>query len=78
MSDEESRQLPVQIDAVTLDMAGMSTWMTDAGPVDVLAGLEDLSGRLVPYEELVQRSTVVVGRTLVIHAASLDDIIRAK
>ena len=35
MSDAEARALPVQIDGTTLDMAGMSTWMTDAGPFDV-------------------------------------------
>lgn len=35
-TDAEARALPVQIDATTLDMAGMSTWMTDAGPFDVL------------------------------------------
>ena len=46
MTDEEARQLPVQIDATTLDMAGMITWMTDAGPFDVLAGLEGRDGRL--------------------------------
>jgi hypothetical protein len=40
MTDAEARALPVQIDGTTLDMAGMSTWMTDAGPFDVLAGLE--------------------------------------
>jgi hypothetical protein len=37
MSDAEARRLPVQIDATSLDMAGMTTWMTDAGPFDVLA-----------------------------------------
>jgi len=36
MSDEEAGGLPVQIDATPLDMAGMSTWMTDAGLFDVL------------------------------------------
>jgi hypothetical protein len=62
MTDAEARALPVRIDATTLDMAGMSTWMTDAGPFDVLAGLESPDGRLVPYEELAQRATVLHGR----------------
>src|SRR5580658_9371613 len=53
MSDAEARMLPVQIDSTTLDMAGMSTWMTDAGPFDVLAGLKAADGHLVGYEELV-------------------------
>ncbi len=59
-------------------MAGMSTWMTDAGPFDVLAGLEAPDGRLVPYEELIVRSTVLRGDGFVIRAAGLEDIIRAK
>jgi hypothetical protein len=40
MTDDEARLLPVQLDAAALEAAGMSTWMTDAGPFDVLAGLE--------------------------------------
>ena len=78
MTDAEAQALPVQIDGTTLDLAGMSTWMTDAGPFDVLAGLEAPDGRLVPYEELVERSTVLRGDGFVIPAAGLEDIIRAK
>ena len=78
MSDAEARALPVQIDGTTLDMAGMSTWMTDAGPFDVLAGLEAPDGHLVPYEELATRATVLYGNGFTIRAAALEDIIRAK
>jgi hypothetical protein len=78
MTDEEARQLPVQLDAMTLGRAGMTTWMTDAGPFDVLAGLAAADGRLVPYEELVARATILQGDAFVIRAASLDDIILAK
>lgn len=78
MSDDESRQLPIQIDATTLELAGMTTWMTDAGPFDVLAGLEAHDGRLKPYEELAERSTILQGEGFLIRAASLDDIIEAK
>jgi hypothetical protein len=78
MTDAEARMLPVQIDSATLDMAGMSTWMTDAGPFDVLAGLETPDGRLVPYEELAERATVVQGDGFAIRVAALDDIVRAK
>ncbi|MCU1492322.1 MAG: hypothetical protein JWO62_86 [Acidimicrobiaceae bacterium] len=70
--------LPVKIDGGMLDGAGMSTWMTDAGPFDVLAGLEASDGRLVPYEELWERSTVLHGDGFEIRAAALEDIIRAK
>ena len=78
MTDAEARMLPVQIDATALDMAGMTTWMTDAGPFDVLAGLEAPDGRLVPYEELANRATVLRGDGFMIRAASLEDIIGAK
>jgi hypothetical protein len=78
MTDAEAQALPVQIDGTTLDLAGMSTWMTDAGPFDVLAGLEAPDGRLVPYEELALRATVLEGDGFVIRAAGLEDIIRAK
>jgi hypothetical protein len=78
MTDAEAQALPVQIDGTTLDLAGMSTWMTDAGPFDVLAGLEAPDGRLVPYEELAVRATVLQGDGFVIRAAGLEDIIRAK
>jgi len=78
MTDKDAQALPVQIDATTLDMAGMSTWMTDAGPFDVLAGLEAPDGHLIPYEELVLRATLLYGNGFTIKAAALEDIIRAK
>ncbi len=78
MTDAEARALPVQIDATLLDLAGMSTWMTDAGPFDVLAGLEAADGRLVPYEELAERAVAIRGDGFVINVAGLDDIIVAK
>ncbi len=51
--------------------------MTDAGPFDVLAGLEDPDGRLVPYEELVVRATLLYGNGFTIRAAALEDMERA-
>jgi hypothetical protein len=78
MTDEEASWLPVQIDGTTLADLSITTWMTDAGPFDVLAGLEATDGRLVPYEELRERSTVLEGQGFVIHAAGLDDIIHSK
>ena len=77
LSDDEARQLPVQIDATMLDMAGMTTWMTDAGPFDVLAGLAASDGRLVPYEG-VERANDLWGDGFAVRAAGLDDIISAK
>ncbi len=78
MSDEEAKLLPIQIDAWTLEKAGMSTWMTDAGGFDVLAGLEAADGRLIPYEELSERATMLRGDGFSIRVAALEDIIAAK
>jgi predicted nucleotidyltransferase len=44
----------------------------------VLAGLEAPDGRLVPYEELAGRATVLRGDGFGIRVAALEDIIRAK
>ncbi|MGH9108118.1 MAG: hypothetical protein ACRDY3_01410 [Acidimicrobiales bacterium] len=52
--------------------------MTDAGGFDVLAGLEAADGHLVPYDELVTRSTVIRGDGFVVRIAALEDIIVAK
>ncbi len=78
MTDAEARSLPVQLDGSTLAEATISTWMTDAGVFDVLPGLEAPDGRLVPYEELANRATVLRGDGFMIRAASLEDIIGAK
>jgi hypothetical protein len=78
MTDAEARTLPVRIDGTVLDMAGMSTWMTDAGPFDVLAGLVAADGRLVPYEELAERAVSFQGDGFVLRTAGIDDIIAAK
>ena len=78
MTDAEARSLPVQIDGATLRSAGMSTWMTDAGPFGVLAGLEASDGHLASYEELVQRATLLQEDGFSIRAAALEDIIAAK
>ena len=78
MTDEEARSLPVQLDADMLASADISTWMTDAGGFDVLAGLARADGRLVPYEELSLRENLIQGEGFTIRAASLEDIITAK
>jgi Zn-dependent M28 family amino/carboxypeptidase len=78
MSDEDAKALPVKVDGMMLETVGNSTWMTDAGPFDVLADLKDLEGRSVSYEELLTRSIAVRGDGFAVHVASIDDIIAAK
>jgi hypothetical protein len=56
MTDDEARQLPIELDAATLRAFGSSTWMTDSGPIDVLRELRDRQGRDVP-------SLVIAGTT---------------
>jgi hypothetical protein len=72
LTDEEARQLPVTIDAANLQAFGSTTWTTDVQrelPV---------SGASRNFDELVQRSTDVEVDGIVIHLASLDDIIDSK
>ncbi len=78
MSDDDARQLPVQLDGNMLASPDISTWMTDAGGFDVLPGLVGADGLLVPYEDLVRRQTIIRGAGFTIRAAALEDIITAK
>ena len=77
MTDEEARQLPVKVDATTLRSFVSSTWMTDAGPVDVLGDLPVAGGRR-RYEELATRAVPRTVHGVTIYFASLDDIIDSK
>lgn len=78
MTDAEAKQLPVQIDRHTLAALEISTWMTDAGPLDVLTDLRARDGRRVPYEELAGRSNVIEADGIIIRLAALEDIIASK
>ncbi len=78
MTDDESRQLPIQLDAETLRSFGSSTWMTDAGPIDVLRELRDRHGGDVPFHALRDRSADQEIGGVVVRVAGLDDIIAAK
>jgi hypothetical protein len=77
LTDDEARQLPVTIDAATLQAFGSTTWTTDAGPLDVLRELP-VTGDRRTFDELIQRSTDVDVDGIIIHLASLDDIIDSK
>jgi hypothetical protein len=57
----------------------ISTWDTDAGPLDVLRNIPDATGVDQRYEQLVERAVVFRDdRGLVVHVASLDDIVASK
>lgn len=78
MSDDEARQLPLELDGGTLAAANISTWMTDAGGFDVLPGLVGADGQLASYEDLAPRAALIEGDGFTIRAAALEDIITAK
>ncbi|MDQ3095212.1 MAG: hypothetical protein M3Q82_04530 [Actinomycetota bacterium] len=56
MTDDEARQLPVIVDAETLVKFGNSTWMTDAGALDLLVDLRDEGGGRHLYADLASRT----------------------
>lgn len=78
MTDEEARQLPVRLDVATLVAFGSSTWMTDAGPLDLLVDLRDRHGERHDYGELLQRSVRYRVGGLTVGLASLDDTSRRR
>jgi hypothetical protein len=78
MTDDEARQLPLRLDAVTLAAFGSSTWTTDAGPLDLLVELRDPAGGRHPYGDLASRALDVTVGDLMISVASLEDIIASK
>ena len=77
MPDDEARGLPIVIDGATLRGFGSTTWMTDAGPLDVLHELPTAGGGR-GYGELVGRSDDFALSGIVVSVASLDDIIDSK
>ncbi|MFM1917567.1 MAG: hypothetical protein RJB01_1082 [Actinomycetota bacterium] len=78
MSDDEARALPLQLDAVTLAAFGSSTWMTDAGPLDLLVELRDASGGHHPYADLITRASAINVGGLTVRIAALGDIVASK
>ncbi len=59
LSDEESKRLPVQLDARTISRMEISIWSTDAGDLDVLADMPARDGQRRHYEDLTANAQVV-------------------
>ena len=78
LTDEEARQLPVQLDGVTLHSFGSSTWMTDAGPVGLLADLRDRKEDRHAYPDLIERAVSFEVGAIIVRLAALDDIVASK
>jgi len=78
MTDDEAKQLPVAVDAQTLQSFGNSTWMTDAGPIDLLAELRDRDGGYHSYTDLLERSVPYAVGGVIVRLAALGDIVASK
>ncbi|MGI8757908.1 MAG: nucleotidyl transferase AbiEii/AbiGii toxin family protein [Acidimicrobiales bacterium] len=77
MTDEEARQLPVVLDAATIQAFGSTTWTTDAGPLDVLQTLP-VAGGSREYYQLDDRAVGVTLSGIAVRVAALEDIIASK
>jgi len=64
-----------QVDAQTLESFGNSTWMTDAGPIDVRREFRRRDGTEVPFVELSDRGAEQEIGGVRVRVAGLDDII---
>lgn len=78
LDDDEARQLPVQLDGRSLGQMELSTWRSDAGDFDVLVGIPDRNGRVMPYDELIARAEEQRLHGVVVHTGALDDIVASK
>jgi hypothetical protein len=78
LSDEEAKDLPVQLDGYALAKSEITTWRTDAGNFDVLVNIPGRDGHRLAYEDLAGRAVVVHGTGFAIRAAALGDIIASK
>lgn len=66
------------LDAATFAAFGLSTWMTDAGALDLLVDLRDRAGGRHGYEDLIDRSAPQRVGDIVVNLASLENIIESK
>lgn len=78
LTDEEARELPTRIDAVSLGRMDISTWRTDAGDLDVLTTIPTRDGGRARYEELVGRAKSLDFGGVPVLVAALGDIIASK
>lgn len=74
----EDERLSFPIDRHSLARLEVSTWRTDAGDLDILIGIPDLSGRIVRYEELATRAEHLELLGVGVAAVSLDDLVASK
>lgn len=78
LSDAEAAQLPMQIDAASLNAIEISTWRTDAGDLDVLIDIPGRDGLRRRYEDLTPNARALEYAGVAVRVAGLGDIIASK
>lgn len=78
LSDDEAKELPVNLSAEALGRMEISTWRTDGGDFDVLADIPARDGAHLTYIDLAPRSILVNLFGVQVRLASLVDIIASK
>ena len=78
LDEHEVALLPVVLDEVMLARTEISVWRTDAGNVDLLTALPGDSGGRLYYDDLVERSDLMVIEGMTAPVACLDDVIASK
>jgi predicted nucleotidyltransferase len=78
MSDAAAAQLPVILDALTLENLEISTWRTDAGDLDILTSFPDRDGRRLTYHDVVISAAPGDLEGIAVRIAALDDVIASK
>jgi hypothetical protein len=79
LSDEESAELPMQLDGIAIGRMEISTWRTSAGDLDLLIDIPSRDGSRVLYGDVVGRAvTLVVNDQVTVVVANLHDIIASK
>lgn len=75
---EATAAAPAMVHPDTFNRAELTTWMTDAGPLDVLHDIPDRDGTRQRFEELATRSTEADFAGVRVRVAALDDIVNSK
>lgn len=69
---------PAMLHPDTFKRAELTTWMTDAGPLDVLHDIPDRDGTRCRFEDLAGRSVEADFGGVRVRVAALDDIVDSK
>lgn len=78
LSDAQARELTPPLHPSHFSASEISTWMTDAGPLDVLRDIPARTGEHLRYDDLLPRSVNSRSGPIQIRVVGLDDLIRSK